>query len=979
MAIVKSGINTITNLTLTIGNGSSGDGYFYINNSTPSPYLRHNNSIWSFSNDGVDEYNIPTSMDHNTLDNLQGGEVDGYYHLTTSQHSWVSDGYSTGWSEIYGGTGQTTYTTGDILYASANDILSRLSIGSANQVLTISGGVPTWQNASSGITDHNLLTNLQGGEADGYYHLTPDQHTWLTDGYIDGYWNEIKGGTGQISYTTGDILYADGSNSLTKLGIGSSSQILKVSGGVPTWQDLSGVLVETATENIAGGTGALANLTTGDYNTAFGYNAGNALTTSSNNVFIGNNAGKSVNGSLSTKNIIIGGGTTVAPNYNRSNSVIIGADYTGNALTTDEYNVLIGNSAGRYLTGDSNTAIGYYAGYRMGTANASNTAIGHGSLGGTSGSGVSNISQCTSIGASTLTSISGISQRSTVVGYGAGASITGGNDFVCVGANSGNVSQRSIAIGSYAGGGNVTDSIAIGYSSSATTTYSIAIGSFCDATHIASLAIGAGASGTEFTSQADYSASFDFRSLYLGRNTNENITFFAHNGDANRPYLRYDSAGNKWIGSDDGTSEYDLQVSVETIDHNALTNLQGGEVDGYYHLTADQHSWVVDGYADGYINPTYLDFNPKDPDFVPYLEGRIFYNNEDKCLNVYGDIDGVSLQVGQEQYIRATNKTGATIPDGYVVYVDGAQGSRPAVALADASIEATTHIIGVATHTIPDNETGIITTFGIVRDIDTSAWTAGTQLYLSTTAGRLTSTRPTGTNVVAKVGVVLYQHANQGEILVFIKACEHLEYLHDVDDGYPTAGSILYGNGNYWANLDIGSTGQFLVTSGGVPSWSDGYQSILYKDTTPVATAQTSPSPYSNNSIVIDGYLLSDTDFSAPIFGVAPTSTHDGYILTILGQNDHTNTYIGGDVVIQSGDGYSAGNVVIKAGDDNQGNLIINGDTSTDMQSAQGAIFIKNGDVVPTGNPTNGGYLFVEDGALKYRGSSGTVTTIAPA
>jgi hypothetical protein len=33
----------------------------------------------------------------------------------------------------------------------------------------------------------------------------------------------------------------------------------------------------------------------------------------------------------------------------------------------------------------------------------------------------------------------------------------------------------------------------------------------------------------------------------------------------------------------------------------------------------------------------------------------------------------------------------------------------------------------------------------------------------------------------------------------------------------------------------------------------------------------------------------------------------------------------------------------------------------------------------PAGNPTGGGFLFVESGALKYRGTSGTVSTIAPA
>jgi len=43
------------------------------------------------------------------------------------------------------------------------------------------------------------------------------------------------GGTGLTSYTTGDILYASGTNTLTKLAIGTAGQVLKVSGGVPAW------------------------------------------------------------------------------------------------------------------------------------------------------------------------------------------------------------------------------------------------------------------------------------------------------------------------------------------------------------------------------------------------------------------------------------------------------------------------------------------------------------------------------------------------------------------------------------------------------------------------------------------------------------------------------------------------------------------------------------------------------------------------
>jgi hypothetical protein len=42
-------------------------------------------------------------------------------------------------------------------------------------------------------------------------------------------------------------------------------------------------------------------------------------------------------------------------------------------------------------------------------------------------------------------------------------------------------------------------------------------------------------------------------------------------------------------------------------------------------------------------------------------------------------------------------------------------------------------------------------------------------------------------------------------------------------------------------------------------------------------------------------------------------------------------------------------------------------------------IFIANCDTAPTSNPVGGGIIFSDSGALKWRGSSGTVTTMANA
>jgi len=46
------------------------------------------------------------------------------------------------------------FETGDLIYASGQNTLSNLSIGTASHVLTVSGGIPTWVAASSSGTSY---------------------------------------------------------------------------------------------------------------------------------------------------------------------------------------------------------------------------------------------------------------------------------------------------------------------------------------------------------------------------------------------------------------------------------------------------------------------------------------------------------------------------------------------------------------------------------------------------------------------------------------------------------------------------------------------------------------------------------------------------------------------------------------------------------------------------------------------------------
>ena len=67
-----------------------------------------------------------------------------------------------------GGTNLTSYTAGDIVYASGTTTLAKLNVGSNTNVLTLAGGVPTWAAAaSSADTPWGVVHNF----ADYYYDM----------------------------------------------------------------------------------------------------------------------------------------------------------------------------------------------------------------------------------------------------------------------------------------------------------------------------------------------------------------------------------------------------------------------------------------------------------------------------------------------------------------------------------------------------------------------------------------------------------------------------------------------------------------------------------------------------------------------------------------------------------------------------------------------------------------------------------------
>lgn len=143
-------------------------------------------------------------------------------------------------------------------------------------------------------------------------------------------------------------------------------------------------------------------------------------------------------------------------------------------------------------------------------------------------------------------------------------------------------------------------------------------------------------------------------------------------------------------------------------------------------------------------------------------QGTITWNTDEETLDVV--LDGATLQMGQEVHYHVRNNTGSTIADGVAVYATGTLGASGRITVAPYVANGTIpakYFLGITTESISDGTDGKVTHFGKVRSLDTSAFTDGDVLYPSaTTAGALTATAPTGSNVALPSAIVIHAATN---------------------------------------------------------------------------------------------------------------------------------------------------------------------------------------------------------------------------
>ena len=127
----------------------------------------------------------------------------------------------------------------------------------------------------------------------------------------------------------------------------------------------------------------------------------------------------------------------------------------------------------------------------------------------------------------------------------------------------------------------------------------------------------------------------------------------------------------------------------------------------------------------------------------------------------------MTVAAGAANAVIATAKVNEVggITKGQLVYISGATAGLPQVSIADNADFSKADVLAVATETKANNLDIVITTLGLIENIDTSAFAEGNILYLGT-SGALTATHPTGINAVQRVGHAVKINASTGSVLI---------------------------------------------------------------------------------------------------------------------------------------------------------------------------------------------------------------------
>ena len=258
----------------------------------------------------------------------------------------------------------------------------------------------------------------------------------------------------------------------------------------------------------------------------------------------------------------------------------------------------------------------------------------------------------------------------------------------------------------------------------------------------------------------------------------------------------------------EGTNKYYTDSKVQTvIDTNTAGFITASSSDNLTNKTGAISQWTNDaGYLTSETDSQTLSFsNPN----LSISNGNtvdlssLSSNPFDQTLNT---TDNVTFnEVTAAEFIgnlRGANlmksEAGEALTKGDVVYISGVSGNVPVVSKADADDSSKMAAVGLANATVNNNANVDVLTFGQISNIDTTqniggTWTEGDSLFVDTTAGQLTKTKPSGeSSQVQKIGKIEKVHASTGIIL--IQGAGRSNATPNLDDG-----KIFIGNASNYS------------------------------------------------------------------------------------------------------------------------------------------------------------------------------------
>ena len=143
----------------------------------------------------------------------------------------------------------------------------------------------------------------------------------------------------------------------------------------------------------------------------------------------------------------------------------------------------------------------------------------------------------------------------------------------------------------------------------------------------------------------------------------------------------------------------------------------------------------------------------------------------DKQILEYDSVSSEWVNVYLDHsYVRVYNNTSSAMSRGDVVYISAAQNADVAqVSLAKADSASTMPAIGVLYDSIAIGAEGLAVVNGKANGIalPTASFSEGDVVYVSgTVEGGVTATKPTGTNLIQNLGIVMQAHNTNGTIKV---------------------------------------------------------------------------------------------------------------------------------------------------------------------------------------------------------------------